>query len=184
MPFFTFSKRAAATVPCEASLLYEILTDYDTYSEWMPFIVKSKLLAKEGDLAIAEFELSQPKDDKFDMEAIHTKNKMVLCRAIGGKTPIAQFRWDIVPSSEGQSQVTLTMEAKAHWKRFVPTYSRFMSPAICLQALALHASIFLPEMVLADEEGEKILEVSETPEGLVCWLRGKKYILSPAPDAS
>jgi hypothetical protein len=33
-------------------------------------------------------------------------------------------------------------------------------------------------MALTDQDGEKILEISETDEGMVCWIRGKKYILT------
>ncbi|MND05905.1 hypothetical protein D3C83_269640 [compost metagenome] len=36
---------------------------------------------------------------------------------------------------------------------------------------------FMPEIALADESGDRILELMETEEGVVCWIRGKKYVL-------
>ena len=46
----------------------------------------------------------------------------------------------------------------------------------------IELAVFQPELAIADAQGEKILEVLETDEGLVCWLRGQKYTLNPATD--
>ena len=176
MSFLT--KRSSILIPCDPTLVYEILTDYDTYSEWMPSVTRSKLLAKEGDLAIAEFESVAPTKDLFVVEGIHTKNKMVLWRIIRGKIPISEIQWDIEPAEERQTRVALSFEAKTIWSQFLPN---IIKPARYLKALQSHISAFLPD-VLTDEDGEKILEIAETSEGLMCWIRGKKYILTPAPE--
>jgi hypothetical protein len=36
--------------------------------------------------------------------------------------------------------------------------------------------------VVAGEEGERILELLETGDGFVCWVRGKKYVLTPESE--
>jgi len=181
MSLFTFNKRATAPYRCDPTLLYEILTDYDTFAEWLPRIARSKLLAKEGDLAIAELELLRPPKDMFVVECIHTKNKMVLWRTIRGRSPVTEVQWDIERGEEGQSRVTLTLEGKNDWTRLVPAYSQFLNPSRCLQALQARISEFLPELSTR-EDGEKILEISETAEGLICWMQGKKYLLTAAPE--
>ena len=76
MGVLTFSKRATRHLSAEPQLVYEILIDYDNYAEWAPQVVKSKLLAKEGELAIAEFELVRKKAGKVTVEAIHGKNRL------------------------------------------------------------------------------------------------------------
>ena len=182
MGFLTYTKKASIVLPCESSLPYEVLTDYDTYSEWMPYVVSSKLLAKEGDLAIAEFEMSRPDKEKYALECIHTRNKMVLTRRISGKLPVSQFEWIIRASGDGQCEVTLTIQAKANWHRLIPAYRTFMNASKCLGALQSQVSSFCPDISVPDAEGEKIIELSETEQGLVCWIRGKKYILTPAPE--
>jgi hypothetical protein len=48
--------------------------------------------------------------------------------------------------------------------------------------LLSQVSTFLPELAVRDEEGEKILELVETDEGVVCWIRGKKYVLKPESE--
>ncbi len=167
-------------IRCDSALLYEVLTDYDAFSEWFPLVARSKLLAREGDLAIAEFELLQPAKDMFVVECIHTKNKMVLWRTIRGRIPINELRWDIEPGGDGQCKVTLSIEGKTSMARLVPAYRLFLKTARDLQALQNQVSAFLPELETA--EGEKIVEISETGEGLVCWMNGKKYNLTPAPE--
>ena len=179
MSFLT--KRSSILIPCNPDLVYEILTDYDTYSEWMPSFTRSKLLAKEGDLAIAEFESVDPSKDLFVVEAIHTKNQMVLWRIIRGTIPISEVQWHIEPAAEGQTRVTLALEGEFSRSWFFFTHFKIVKPARYLKALQSHISAFLPE-VLTDEDGEKILEIAETSEGLICWMRGKKYILTPVPE--
>ncbi len=182
MAFLTYTKKASIVLPCESSLPYEILTDYDSYSEWMPQVTQSKLLAKEGDLAIAEFEMSRPVKEKFALECIHTRNKMVLTRKISGKLPISQLEWIIHAEGDKQCSVTLTMQGKSSWHRLVPAFRSLMNASRCLKALQTQVSVFSPDLALTDQEGEKIIELAETEQGLVCWIRGKKYTLTPAPE--
>src|SRR3990167_4172744 len=117
MSLLNSARQATAVVGCAPSLLYDILTYYDNYFEWLPLVAQSKLLAREGDLAIAEFELAFPQKDRLNIECIHTRNKMVLWRTIGGKIPISQVQWDIESGQGGQCQVSLTLEQKATWRR-------------------------------------------------------------------
>jgi len=182
MGVLKLTKKASVVLPCDPGLVYEILTDYDSYVEWMPLVAHSKLLAREGDLAIAEFILMRPRQDRFVVECIHTRLQMVLTRIISGKLPVTQFEWVIAPAEEGRCEVTLTIERKTNWRWFVPAYRVFMNAAKCLHALQARISAFLPELVLAEDDGEKILELFETEEGMVCWIRGKKYALKPTAE--
>ena len=170
-------KRSSATLRCDPGLLYEILTDYDNYVEWLPQLSQSKSLATEGDLAIAEFHLANAKKDRFVMECIHTRNKMVLWRAIEGRIPVVQVEWTIEPAGDGQSRVNLAVERRFQWNSLFSATGKLLHPAAALQALQGQVSTYLPEIALADEAGEKILEISETADGVVCWIRGKKFIL-------
>jgi ribosome-associated toxin RatA of RatAB toxin-antitoxin module len=182
MAFLTYTKKASIALPCDSSLPYEILTDYDGYCEWVPHVSKSKLLAKEGDLAIAEFDMVRPSNEKFAVECIHTKNKMVLTRKISGKIPVWQYEWIIQPAGDNQCKVTLTIQGTTSWHRLVPHYRSLINASKLLAALQAQVSAFSPDLVIADQGGEKIIELAETEQGLVCWIRGKKYNLTPAPE--
>jgi len=180
MGLISFSRKASAVIPCEASLLYEILTDYDTYADWLPVVSQSKLLAHEGDLAIAEFDLTQPKGDKYTFECIHTRNKMVLTRRISGKAPVTQIEWLLQP--EGTStRVSLEVQGRGFLPGVV-SYRSFSKARNWLKCLKAEASSGAAGLTVEGDGGEKVVEIAETEEGLVCWLRGKKYILQPAPE--
>lgn len=179
MGLLTSTKTASGSIAADPALVYEILTDYDAYSEWIPAMSYSKLLAREGDLAIAEFQLTRPHRAKFAVECIHTKNKEVLTRTISGEVPLAQVHWTLQPAEPGHTQVQLKVDAKRSWKRLLPGYWKFINLPACLKALQSQTSAYSADFAVADPGGEKILEIAETPEGLVCWYRGKKYTLKP-----
>ena len=134
MNLFTIIRKAEAVLPCAPDLPYEILTDYDSYAEWLPSLSQSKLLAKEGDLAIAQFELSGRGKDKYAVECIHTNNKMVLTRTISGVIPAAQFEWKIDAEGKG-CKVTLTIEGMTNLRLLLPVYRMLTNPTKCLKAL-------------------------------------------------
>jgi ribosome-associated toxin RatA of RatAB toxin-antitoxin module len=180
MGLLTYTKKCSAVVAGDPELVYEILTDYDGYSEWMPLVWRSVLLAKEGDLAIAEFELVKPRKEKFVVECIHTKNKMVLTRTISGRIPVRQIEWNLSPSAQG-TEVKLAVEARTNWYRILPAYRRFINPTAFLAGLRSQLTAFSPDAV-SDADGEKIFELTESEQGLVCWIRGKKYSLIPVPE--
>ena len=172
----TSTRRASASLKADAALLYEVLTDYDAVSDWLPGVSASKALAREGDLAIAEFILAGARKDRLVCECIHTRNKMVLWRTIEGLAPVTQAEWRI-DTSGGGTQVSLQAEGRLQWSRFFGPYSKFLEPRSCLKALEAQAGAFMPEIALTDESGERILDLVETEQGVICWIRGKKYVL-------
>jgi len=162
---------------CGADLLYDVLTDYDGYAEWLPQVTESKLLARERDLALAEFQVNLPPRTRFVIECVHTRNKMVLWRSIGEEIPVWQVEWTIAAAGDNKAEVTLVVSSKFQRNSLLPKYGRFLQPKKCMTALLSQVAAFLPELAVTDEEGEKILELVETGDGVVCWIRGKKYVL-------
>jgi ribosome-associated toxin RatA of RatAB toxin-antitoxin module len=177
MALFSYSSRAEGTLPGEPSLIFELLTDYDTYAEWIPLVSESKLLAKEGDLALAEMKVARPSAEKIVFECIHDKNRGVLARAISGNLPIAKIEWTIAAAGPGQSQVTMTMEGKPDWHWLLPQYRKQMNAQQYINALKGQAAAFSSDLSIAGEGGETILDLMETNEGMVLVYRGQKYTL-------
>jgi len=175
------SKQSASVIPGDPALLYEILTDYEHLGEWMPRIAGGKLLAREGDLVLAELELKGRESSRFSMECIHSKDKMVVWRPIENKISAAEVRWEIVSTPEGRCRVSLAVDRRFSLARLASFRSGLMNPGECLRALARQVSMFLPDAA-PDTEGERILEITETQQGLACWIRGKKYKLVPAGE--
>jgi hypothetical protein len=159
-----------------------MLTDYDTYSEWLPLVSQSKLLAREGDLALAEFEISSPHPDKLVVECIHDKNRSVLARVISGKTPVAKIEWSIAAGGPQQSTVAVTLEGKPDWHWILPAYRKLLVASHYVQALQGQAAAFSPELTITGGAGETILDLMETGEGMVLVYRGQKYLLQAVTE--
>ncbi len=177
MKLFAFRKQATVLVPGEPSLIYEVLTDYDNYFEWMPNVTQSKLLAKESDLALAELQVVGLREEKVVLECIHSKNRMVIGRTITVTIPSARLEWEIAAGEAGQCRVTLTIEGEPDWRWLLPLYRGLLNAPELLKALRSYLSAFLPELALSDQSGQKVLEILETSEGLIVWVRGRKYTL-------
>lgn len=174
----TLNRKSGRVFDCEAALLYEVLTDYDAYAEWAPLIGDSRLLAREGDLAIAELELSRPPWRKVAVECIQTPNRQVLVRHLGGDVPLFQMEWNIHSTGPKTCTGELKLEFPAS---FLLSSSRGLASASSwMEAVANRLGAFLPQFSILGERGQPILELHETPDGLVCWFRGEKYTLQHA----
>ncbi len=178
MPFLA-RRKSSTILPCDPSLVYEILTDYDNYFEWLPFVIHSKLLAREGDLAIAEFELLSHRHAKVAVECIHTRNKAVLMRKISGDVPLHEWHWSITPSTDGKTEVLLNITRERNWKEL---FRKTAPVEKYLEPLKSRVAMFSSDFRTGEKSGQKVLEVFETDEGLDLWVLGKKYVLRPAPE--
>jgi ribosome-associated toxin RatA of RatAB toxin-antitoxin module len=170
-----FTKQLSDTVAADPGVIYDILCDYDSYAEWMPLIGSGKLLAIEGDLAIAEFGVTDPKGSVLQVECIHDRDRRVKTRRINGELPFQSMTWDIESAGSG-SKVTLSIECEWSAKWLTPNYSSVPKNAMAglkRQAAAAVVSVQGPG-------GDTLLEVMETEEGLVCVLNGKKYVMREA----
>lgn len=172
------AKRSSQTIAADPALLYEILTDYEALSEWLPHVAKSRLLASEGDLALAELNLGDEKSTRCAMECVHSKDRAVVWQPVEDQVAVTQFQWELEPAAEGKCLVTAVAEKPMCLPRHSSAAGSFLEPEACLAALKNQAALFVQDEFLA-EGCEKILEIMETESGLVCWLRGKKYRLVP-----
>jgi len=59
-------------------VVYSALTGYRQYESWVPDIVRSRLLAREGELAIAEFLAPPYGNDKLLLEFVESKPDSVV----------------------------------------------------------------------------------------------------------
>src|SRR5689334_23824179 len=102
---------ASTDFSCSAEIVYEILTDYDSYHGWMPLVGNSQLLAKAGELAIARLEWAPPSEGHATAECIHTTNAGVLSRVIEGEAPLTSLEWELETTGPDRCRLKLTIEA-------------------------------------------------------------------------
>lgn len=181
MALLAHTSTAEASFPCEPSLIFELLTDYDTYLEWLPLVTQSKLLAREGDLALAEISVQQPVEDKLVFECIHDKNRSVLMRAISGEIPVGKIEWSIV-SEGGQTAVRVALEGKPDRRWLLPSYRKLLDADDYMAALKGQVASFNPEASVSGPDGEVLLDLLETEDGMILIYRGQKYRLTPVTE--
>src|SRR5258708_18027171 len=113
------------------------------------------------------------------MECIHSGNRQVIGRLLSGDTSLHKLEWNLMRSAGG-CRVELSAEYRWTQQALNPLGSKALKVQELLDALKVHASAYSPDAVLI--KGEKIVDLMETPEGLVLWVRGKKYLCQPAPE--
>ncbi len=87
-------------------LVYSILVGYEAYREWVPDVVESRLFAREGDVAVAQF-LSPPyRAGKFVLEFVETPRSGVVFTEIDryGRSGLTG-RWDLEEADGGAGVV-------------------------------------------------------------------------------
>ena len=178
MTSFNRKIEAQAEFSCNPELLFEILTDYDTYKDWMPQVRESALLAIAGELAIARLDLVPPGEDYLSLECIHTVNRSVLCRVIEEDSELRSIEWELQNLTGESSRVNLILEAQTRMP--VGSGSRgFLDADRILAALHSYAGAFMPNLTLEGETGEVTLEIFETANGMTCWFNGREYEMKP-----
>jgi len=160
---------SSSSISAKPLLAYQIVSDYAAYSDWLPGLKSSKLLARESNFALVELEFRANPGKILTVECIHAPTSMVVLRSLSGHLPRLKIEWTITPGEFGDARVTLKMEAPRSLP-FLAGYKGFFHPANVLKGLS--------GVVAASGEGpagEKIVEINETEEGLECWFKGTRY---------
>jgi ribosome-associated toxin RatA of RatAB toxin-antitoxin module len=171
----TLSRNASGTVDVAPEVAFQVLTDYDAYSEWMPFLSKGTTLAVEGDLAIAEFDLTGR--GNIQVECMHSPGRQVLVRPLGRDITLHKLDWRLSPSGAG-CQVDLQIEYRVTSALFKPATWRLLNASQMVKALQRQCSAFGSD---GDSSGS-MLDLMETPNGLVLVYNGKRYVCKPEEE--
>jgi len=164
------NRSGSAAVPCEPALVYEILSDYGNYAQWLPGLKTSQLLAHESNFAIAELEFHAQPGQKMAIECIHAPNQMVVARTLEGNEPHLKIEWNISPADGGRSQVKVKVETPLNLAFLTSKFRSALDPGRMLAALTGVAAGYGE-----GPAGDKVIEIVETEDGLICWYRGTKY---------
>jgi hypothetical protein len=159
--------------------IYNVLTNFNGYAEWMPDIADSTVVAQEGDIAIADFSSPELIEEKYQLEFVCSRPTSIVYKQIGifeetGKLSSGLYgSWDIIDTPEGTG-VTISgeMNYKANTK---------MSDLILQRRLDILLQMFsLPTTDEAENRPFSALEaqIAETfqTEEFAIWFLGSKYL--------
>lgn len=178
MKLFHRKVDATAEFPCPAPLLFEVLTDYDNYRDWFPHVSGSTLAAQAGEVAIALLDLAAPFEGQIALESVHTVNSSVLIRVLNARIGVETMEWSLEGLGGGRCRVTLTIEGHTS----LPMGSGQMGlldAQRMLTVLRSYTKVFGSSFTVDGGDGELLLEIIETENGLTCWWKGRQYEMKP-----
>ncbi len=165
--------------------LFAIVADLPSYSRWLPGVERSSVLAREGDVAVAELRASRWSDRTFNLELIQSPPGAVAFRQIDSlDRPEISGRWQIGETTPGvgASTAEVLLRLRLETPLFATFARRRMRAALragldALGARRRHLSVARP----ASAAGRlKVLEVVREADGLKVWYLGDSFRMPKA----
>lgn len=78
-----FTATSSAYIQAPRSVVYSVLTGYRQYETWVPDVTRSRLFAREGELAVAEFIAPPYGREKLVLEFIESPRDSLLFTQVG-----------------------------------------------------------------------------------------------------
>ncbi len=174
--------KASARIEGTREDLFAIITDYGRYATWLPGIEHAGLLAREGDVAIAEFRAPRWSHRTFNIELVHSPEGSVIFRQIDSLgRPDVEGSWKLGETEPGVGAATVLVELEMRVE--TPLLGRMSRrrprSATCagLDALGSRRRHVASAMPAAAARKQKVLEVIRETDGLKVWYLGESYRL-------
>ncbi len=157
--------------------LFNVVSDYDRYHEWMPMIDSSKVLAQEGDVTIAEFRVPQWSDRNLTLELVHARPNSIAFRQIDGMEPPAiSGRWQLEDAETG---VLVAAHLRVHTPLLHFGSRRRINTElqVTLDALGTRHRKLSSGRAEKSIARQKVLEVVREAGGLKIWYMGESFLV-------
>ncbi len=167
--------------------LYSILVDYGRYDRWLPGLELSAILAREGDVTVAEFRGRRFSDRTFNLELIHSLPEGIVFRQIDSlDRPGISGRWQVGETETGVGSATARVHLQARvdtpWLRLDSRRRIRSALRAGLDALGARRRHLKSARPIAAASRQKVLEVVRESGGLKVWYLGESFRL-PREDA-
>ena len=175
---------ATTTLPLTRNDAYAMLTAYDQFQDWLPEISHSRVLAREGDIAVIELVSPLLLEGSLVLEVVHTPpDAAIFSQADRYRQRGISGGWRLLGSDDSQSSesVLLEVELEVPASLVNPGPRRRARATLNAALAALHARS-ASQAPGAGDEGRKILEVVREAGGLRVWLLGETFSLTPGPE--
>lgn len=175
--------RASITLDARAVEVYGLLTEYERYSDWLPGVVDSRTLAREGDITVVEISLA---DRSLTLEAIASPPHGVEFSTVDEPRRRALAGgWQLTPDASGKS-VTLEARLRQHTRLLDLRARRRMRHTLeaALMAARQQVARVIRQVPPTGVMRRKILEVVRHGDGFRVWIEGARYELSGSGKGS
>ncbi|MDH3744377.1 MAG: SRPBCC family protein [Acidobacteriota bacterium] len=169
---------ASTYIKVAPSQAFAVLSDYASYRDWMPDVLESRLLASEGDVAVAEFFVPEVGPSKFVLEFIESSPDWLKYQQVDRYRHAGlSGRWDLEEADGGAGVVVRASQSLStgvfrigRRKRMQHGLEKTLE-ALQERALRLAAHVASGGYL----EKRKILELSKTGDRLRIDFEGKTY---------
>ncbi len=165
--------------------VFSLLTDYDSYHEWVPDITHSRILAQEGEIVIAEFEAPRHGAGRFVFELVHSPPISVIYSQVGryGGHGISG-EWNL-EEIEGGKRVVLRGRIHVKTDFYDLTCRKKMREVLTHMVDSVEkriaSAVRIGPSASSDGTRKRILTITERPQSLLVWLRGERLELPRNP---
>ena len=167
--------------------LYSILADVGSYARWVPGLELSRILARKGDITIAELLSSRYSDHTFNFEIIRSPPEVVVFRQIDSLgRPGISGRWRVGGTEPGlgSARAPVRLQAEVDTPLLELGSRRRIRSALraALEALEARRRHLGSARPAARPSRRKVLEVVREADGLKVWYLGDSFRM-PKEDA-
>jgi ribosome-associated toxin RatA of RatAB toxin-antitoxin module len=163
--------------------LYAILADVARYPAWVPGIERSSIVAREGDVAVAELHGRRFNDRTFNLELIFSPPDAISFHQIDSlDRPEISGRWLLEEAEPGEpSTVMVRLRMRLEMSLFGLGRRRARSALRAgLDALAARRRHLAAAWPAAAARRQKVLEVVRHADGLKVWVLGESFVIPRA----
>jgi ribosome-associated toxin RatA of RatAB toxin-antitoxin module len=100
-------------IPAKMEAVFAVLSDYQSYPDWTPDVVAATVLAREGDIVVAEFLSPFLIEKKYVLEFLHSRPTSIVYKQVDqfGARGV-RGAWQLEEAAGGGTTVTGTMNFK------------------------------------------------------------------------
>jgi len=173
------SIEATVRLKCDRDEAFERLTDYHNLRDWLPGVESARVLAREGDVVVAEVKAPGLGAPGLVLELVHSPP------GLAHFTRVDQYRgegtsgtWELIDEDgEVALQVRLRPGPSFAGARGRKRLRTGLENALAVIRRGLNERTAEPEIEAEVEGRRKILEVTRRGDTVVVWHRGKVFEL-------
>jgi hypothetical protein len=169
----------AVLLAADRDEIFDRLTDYPRLSDWLPGVESARVLAREGDIVVAEVKAPGLGAPSLVLELVHSPP------GLAQFTRVDQYSgegtsgtWELVPVDDGvELRVQLRPGPRFSGARGRKRLGAGLDHALEAIQQGLEKIAVQPEAEDGEEGRRKILEVTRNGDIVVVWHRGRVFEL-------
>lgn len=172
--------QASTYIKVPRQLAFAVLTSYESYRDWVPDLLESRLLAAEGDVAITEFVAPTYGNGKFVLEFVESSDDWLMFNQVDRyRQDGLSGRWDLEEADGGSGVVVRSsLSLKTGFFKFGSRRRLRQVLERVLDALASRSLRLAAHGATGEGFGRrKIFEMVRTADSLRINLDGENYDL-------